>query len=141
MSVLPLNWKKIPGKQTVVTGKGVASFKFKTTSSATYKGYFSAVADSSSGNLVRRMWFSLTAGGEPLNMNYKGKNGITANAADVSGNEIKLSWTQGEPANVTQCELDHGKTYYLNFSQAGFNGSEPTDSSALISGASVSGKP
>jgi hypothetical protein len=140
MSVLPLNWKKIPGKRTVVTGKGIASFKFKTTSSATYKGYFSAVADSSSGNLTRRIWISETAGGDPINRLYKGKDGIT-NAADVSGNEIKLMWTQGNPIYPMQCRLDRNKEYYLNYSQAGFNGSEPTDSSALISGASVSGKP
>jgi len=140
MSVLPLNWKKIPMKTKVVTGTGVASYKFKTTSSATYKGYFSAVADSSSGNLTRRIWISETASGEPIQRLYKGKDGIT-NAADVSGNEIKLMWKQGAPVYPMQCKLDRNKEYYLNFSQAGFGGSEPTDSSALISGCSVSGKP
>jgi hypothetical protein len=140
MSVQPLNWKKIPGKQTIITGKGIASFKFKTTSSATYKGYFSAVADSSSGNLTRRMWFSTTAGGEPLEQWVKAGNRVI-NPSDVSGNEIKLSFTQGTPANPMQCKLDRNKEYYLNYSQAGFNGSEPTDTSALISGCSVSGKP
>jgi len=140
MSVLRLNWKKIPGKTKVITGTGVASFRFKTTSSATYKGYISAVADVNGSKLTRRIWISETAGGDPINRLYKGKDGIS-NAADVSGNEIKLMWTQGNPIYPMQCRLDRNTTYYLNFSQSGFNGSEPTDSSALISGASTSGKP
>lgn len=135
-------WAKIPGKTTVTTGKKVAASKFTTTTSATYKGYFSAVADSASGHLTRRMWFSECPGGEPIVQNYRAKVG-TSNACDVTGVELKLSWTQeSQSAYVTTCKLERNKTYYLNHSQAAFgSGIGPSATSKLFRGSSKSGTP
>ena len=93
-----------PGKKVIITGAGIVSSKIITTGSKSLHGYFSAVASSNSGGLTRRLWFSKTPAGEPIQHPYKFK-GKTANAADVSGNEIKLSFTQGEPANSMQVKL------------------------------------
>jgi hypothetical protein len=137
-----ITWPKIPMKTTVVTGKVGAASQFTTTTSTTYKGYFSAVADSASGNLTRRMWFSECPGGDPIVRNYSLK-GITYNACDVKGVELKLSWSQeNQPAYVTTCKLERNKVYYLNYSQSAFgSGAGPTSTSKLYRGASVGGTP
>ncbi len=137
-----LNWKSQPRKISVTTGKtGVAS-KFITSASRTYKGYLAAAADSASGHLTRRMWFSECPGGQPIvdTYNYKGE---TKNACDVSGVEPKLSWSQEvNPTYSTQCRLDPNKQYYLNYEQAKFGtGAGPTSSSRIYRSASTSGSP
>jgi hypothetical protein len=135
-------WASIPGKITVTTGKKGAASKFTTSTSTSYKGYFSAVADSASGNLTRRMWFSECPGAAPIVQNYSAR-GITVNKCDVSGVELKLSWSQeNQPAYVTTCKLERNKTYYLNYSQAAFGtGAGPTSTSKIYRGSSRSGTP
>jgi hypothetical protein len=129
-----INWDHIPMKLKIVTGKKIVWSDFTTNSSTTYKGYFGAVPDSSSGNLTRRMYFSESPAGEPLKQEFRpGKN-----ACDVSGNEIKLSWSQQDKPNfITQCKLERNHKYYLNYQQKGFGGSKPNANSAFIRGASA----
>jgi hypothetical protein len=137
-----LNWKSQPRKITVTTGKNGVSSKFVTSSSRTYKGYFAAAADTLSGSLTRRMWFSECPGGAPIVRSYR-VSGVTKNACDVSGVEPKLSWSQeSAPAYSTQCKLDPNKQYYLNYSQAKFGtGTGPTATSKMYRSASTSGTP
>lgn len=137
-----LNWKSQPRKITVTTGKTGVSSKFVTSGSRTYKGYFAAAADSLSGSLTRRMWFSECPGGAPIVRNYTSK-GVTSNACDVSGVEPKLSWSQeSNPVYLTQCKLDPNKQYYLNYSQAKYGTSSgPTATSKFYRSASTSGTP
>jgi hypothetical protein len=137
-----LNWKSQPRKIHVTTGKLGVSSKFITSTSRTYKGYFSAVPDSQSGHLTRRMWFSECPGGAPIVRAYK-QSGVTKNACDVTGVQPAITWSQEvNPAYVTQCKLDPNKQYYLNYSQAKFgSGSGPTSTSGLFRGASTSGTP
>lgn len=137
-----INWKNQPRKITVTTGKNGVSSKFITSGSRSYKGYFAAAADSSSGSLTRRMWVSECPGGEPIVRSYT-MRGDTHNACDVSGVEPKLSWSQeSNPVYVTQCKLDPNKEYYLNYSQAKYGtGSGPTSTSKLYRSSSTSGTP
>lgn len=137
-----LNWSSQPRKITITTGKDGVSSKFVTSSSRSYKGYFSGYADSASGHLTRRMWFSECPGGAPIVRSYTVK-GVTKNACDVSGVEPALSWTQeSNPGYVTQCKLDPNKLYYVNYSQAKFGtGTGPTSTSKMYRGASTSGTP
>ncbi len=137
-----LAWSAVPSKKTITTGRVGAASKLTTTLSTTYKGYFSAVATTASANLTRRMWFSECPGAAPIVRNYT-SGGILKNACDVSGSELKLSWSQEDrPTYVTTCKLTRGKTYYLNYSQAAFgSGSGPTTTSQLIRGVSSSGTP
>jgi|GEM_PF-2780441 len=135
-------WSKVPMKTTVTTGKVGSASKFATTTSTTYRGYFSAVADTLSASLTRRMWFSECPGAAPIVQNYT-LRGVLKNACDVTGVDTKLSWSQeNQPAFVTTCKLIRNKTYYLNHSQAAFGtGSGPTSTSKLFRGASVGGTP
>lgn len=137
-----LNWANQPRKITVTTGKSGVSSKFVTSGSRSYKGYFAAAADSLSGSLTRRMWFSECPGGTPVVRAYK-VSGVTKNACDVSGVEPKLSWSQEvSPVYSTQCKLDPNKQYYLNYSQAKYGTSSgPTSTSKLYRSASTSGTP
>jgi len=140
---MKLDWSNQPRKTKIVTGAGIVSLEFKTTESGTYKGYFGAAADSSSGHLVRRMWFSRQPGGEPIKAMYKTPKGIRKNAATASGGgEFKLNWTQGEPVNKTQVPLKPNSVYYLNISQVSRDGGqEPTRLAAMFLSASTSGEP
>lgn len=137
-----LNWKSQPRKITVTTGKAGVSSKFVTSTSRTYKGYFAAAADSSSGHLTRRIWVSECPGGAPIVRSYTSK-GVISNACDVSGVEPKLSWSQeANPAYVTQCKLQPNKQYYLNYSQAKYGtGAGPTATSKMYRSSSTSGTP
>ncbi len=133
------DWSDQPRKLKIVTGAGIISYKFTTTANPNYKGYFGAAADSSSGHLVRRMWFSKEPGGKPLKAMYTHR-GVKKNAAAVSGAEPKLSWTQGEPVNRMQVPLKPNTTYYLNLSQVAFGeGKEPNRLASMILSASTSG--
>lgn len=125
--------KKGQQKDTIVTGTGVHVTKIITGDKA-LTGYFSAVADAAGGNLTRRLWFSLTPGGEPLDQTYKG-----GNAADTGHRETcKLSFTTGRLVNPTQCLLQQNATYYLNAEQKGFGDSTgPTATSAFVRGYSA----
>jgi len=137
-----LNWTNQPRKITVTTGKtGVAS-SFVTSGSRSYKGYFAAAADSLSGSLTRRMWFSECPGGAPIVRAYTVK-GVTQNACDVTGVEPKLSWSQeANPVYVTQCKLQPNKQYFLNYSQAKYGtGAGPTNTSKMYRSSSTSGTP
>lgn len=137
---MKLDWSNQPRKTKIVTGAGIVSIPCKTTESETYKGYFGAAADSSSGHLVRRMWFSKEPGGKPIKAMYS-QRGVKKNAAAVSGAEPKLSWTQGEPINAMQVPLKPNTTYYLNISQVAFgDGADPTSNAAMLLSASTSGK-
>jgi len=138
-----IDWGDLPTKQTIVTGAGVASFKFTTTKSPTYKGYLSALANTGSSNLIRRIWISKKAGGKPIEQLYKGPGGVMTNACEVSGSTPKLSWSQEDnPRYPMTVKLERGKTYYLNYSQSAFNdGPAPTAKSSLIAAASTSGTP
>ncbi len=135
-------WTALPNKIVLTTGKVGAASKFTTSLSTTYKGYFSGLATTASANLSRRMWFSECPGAAPIVRNYT-IGGDVRNACDVSGVDLKLSWSQeNTPAYVTTCKLTRGKTYYLNYSQAAFGtGSGPTTTSQLIRGAGKSGTP
>lgn len=137
---MKLDWADQQRKQKIITGAGIVSLEFRTGTSEIYKGYFGAAADSSSGHLVRRMWFSKEPGGKPIKAMYS-KRGVKLNAAAVSGAEPKLSWTQGEPANPMQVPLKPNTTYYLNLQQISFGeGAEPNRLSAMLLSASTSGK-
>lgn len=138
---MKLDWSNQPRKQKILTGANLVCLMFQTTDSETYKGYFGAAADSSSGHLVRRMWFSKEPGGSPLKAMYTTR-GVKKNAAAVSGAEPKLSWTQGEPANPMQVPLKPNKVYYLNLAQVSYGeGAEPTRLAAMLLSASTSGEP
>ena len=136
-----ITWEKIPAKRIIVTGAKGTYSSFTTNSSTTYKGYFSAVATSSTGHLSRRMWFSICVDrycDTPLKQEYRpGKN-----ACDVSGVDLKLSWSQEDkPSRITTCKLELNTRYNLNYSQSSFgSGAEPTAKAAMIRGASTSGK-
>jgi len=120
--------KKPSRKETITTGKGVVSEPL-TTDDGKSTGYFGAAASSNSGNLTRRMWISDEPGGEPISKH-----------ADVSGNEIKLSWTQVKKEFPTQVKLKPNATYYLNYSQHAFGtGSGPTAASSMIRSCSIGG--
>jgi len=138
----PLDWSNIPRKEQIVTGVGGAYSRFRTTTSKTYRGYISAAADSSSGHLTRRLWFSVTPLGEPITTMYLYK-GELRNCCDVSGVEPALRWSQEKrPAFLNTCKLKRDKQYYLNYSQAAFGtGAGPTPLSRLIRGASTGGRP
>jgi hypothetical protein len=132
-----LEWATIPGKVTITTGKAGYAIKIKKAEVGSYQGYFSGVADSASGNLARKMWFSKEKLGEPLPQTYAVK-GITRNACVAFGVDIKLSFTHGTPDGVTTCKLDPKKSYYLNHQQYGAStGVEPTANSKMIRGASI----
>lgn len=135
-------WGNLPMKQWVVTGVHGVGFPIQTTKSKTYKGYISAAASVNSGHLTRRIWISEDLLGVPLQQMFRGKKNQDFNACDVSGVEIKLTWSQEDrPQSVTLCKLERKKRYYLNFSQAAFGkGAGPTKTSYIVSGASVSGK-
>ena len=135
-------WAAIPGKKTLTTGKVGSASKFTTSSSTSYRGYFSGVATTATSSLTRRMWFSECPGAAPITRYYT-VSGVQRNACDVTGVDLKLSWSQEDrPAYVTTCKLARGKTYYLNYSQSAFgSGSGPTTTSQLIRGASVGGTP
>lgn len=130
-----LNWKDMPRKEFIVTGSGTVSQQFTTTKSDTYRGYFGAAADSSSGNLTRRMWISEQRGGKPVKSG-KGR-------CSVSGVEPKLSWSQEDrPAYASTCKLQRGKQYWLNHSQSAFGGGgKPPSSARMIRSSSTGGKP
>ena len=134
-------WASIPVKKTVTTGIVGAASKFTTSSSTTYKGYFTAVATTPTASMLRRMWISDCPGGVPITTNYD-QGGVIKNACDITGTEAKLSWSQEiKPAYVTTCKLSVDKTYYLNYEHLKGTGSTPTLTSQLIRGASYSGTP
>jgi len=125
-------WASIPTKKTIVTGtKGTASV-FTTSDSPTYKGYFTALATTSSSHLVRRMWIT-KCDGSPVVRPYT-QYGDPKNGCDVSGSAPKLTWTQElKPSSVTSCKLNPGETYLLNYTQSAFGtGTGPVATSALI---------
>lgn len=139
-----INWKKIPGKETIKTGIDGAYSRLTTTDGDTYRGYFSAAANSDGGKFTRRMWFSETPMGKPIETLYPAAGGVIANGCDVSGVELKLSWSQEpKPKWVSSCKLKLNTTYYLNYTQAKFGAGsqDPTASSAIVRGASTGGKP
>jgi len=117
-----LDWKKIPMSSFLITtGIGGTASKFKTTESTTYKGYFSAVADTLSGPLTRKMWFSECKDGVAVKLiqNYPYKTGFK-NACMTSGYEPKLTWTQdGGSSSITACKLLPNREYFLNYKQEG----------------------
>lgn len=114
-------------KVTITTGKGVVTHRLTTDGNENCTGYFGAVPTSYSAHLNRRMWISKTRGGDPISKN-----------ADVKGNEIKLSFTQGRPSNRSQVKLEPNSTYYLNHSQHKVGaGPGPTDLSAFFRSVSI----
>lgn len=120
-------------KDTIITGTGVVSEKFKPTAGMT--GSFKAAADSASGHLVRRVWISKKPGGLPLSQFYSNGN---RNTSDVNGVEPALRWTTGERTNIGQCVLEPNKLYYVNYSQHKFGaGKPPTSKAAIIRAVSV----
>lgn len=124
-----LNWSDLPRKATIKCGADVLSYRFVTTKSETYKGYFGIEPDSSSGHLTPRLWISKRPGGKPLKQR----------GADVAGQGAKLSWSQADnPARGI--ELKRGRVYYLNHQLLPIgDGKKPTRSVSFIRNASTQG--
>lgn len=125
-----LNWQDLPRKSTIKCGAGIYSERFRATDSATYRGYFGAEVDTTSGHLTPRMWLSKKPGGKPLDQ--KG--------ADVRGQGAKLSWTQADSGRGVV--LERGKVFYLNHQLLPIgDGKLPGVRNSFIRNASTGGKP
>lgn len=126
-----LNWSDLPRKDTIKCGADVLSYRFVTTKSETYRGYFGIEPDSTSWHLTPRLWISKRPGGKALKQR----------GADVRGQGAKLSWSQADnPARGI--ELKRGKIYYLNHQLLAIGeGKGPTARSSFIRNASVGGAP
>lgn len=125
-----LNWSDLPRKDTIKCGADVLSYRFVTTKSETYRGYFGIEPDSTSGHLTPRLWISKRPGGKALKQR----------GADVRGQGAKLSWTQADSGRGVV--LERGKIYYLNHQLLPIgDGKKPTRSVSFIRNASTQGEP